>query len=69
MTACSSQEENCHNPSLLEGLKEFHIQEILDSQRHGRGIQYLVRWVGYGPEHDRWLAGSTLEDCEALDVW
>ena len=52
-----------------EGLEEFHIQEILDSWCRGRGIQYLVHWVGYGPEHDHWLAGSTLEDCKVLDVW
>jgi hypothetical protein len=28
-----------------------------------------VRWSGYSPEHDRWLAGSSLDDCEALDKW
>ena len=52
-----------------DGLEEFLVQEIIDSRRRGCGSQYLVRWVGYGPEHDRWLAGSALEDCEALDVW
>ena len=52
-----------------DGLEEFHVQEILDSRRRGCGIQYLVRWIGYGPEHDHWLAGSTLNDCEVLDVW
>jgi hypothetical protein len=60
------------HPKLIltdSGLKEYHIQEIIDSRPHGKGWQYLVRWTGYGPEHDRWLAGSTLSDCEALDVW
>jgi hypothetical protein len=52
-----------------DGLKEFLVQDIINSQRHGCGWQYLVRWVGYGPEHNRWLASSTLKDCEALDVW
>ena len=52
-----------------DSLEEFHVQEILNSRRHGRGIQYLICWVGYGPKHNHWLTGSTLEDCEALDVW
>ena len=52
-----------------DGLEEFLVQDIIDARRRGRGWQYLVRWVGYGPEHDRWLAGSALEDCEALDTW
>jgi Chromo (CHRromatin Organisation MOdifier) domain len=57
-------------PVLTEdGLEEFLVQEILDSRRRGRGWQYLVRWVGYSAEHDRWLSRSALEDCEALDRW
>ena len=52
-----------------DGLEEFLVEEILDSRRHGRGWQYLVRWVGYDAEHDHWLLGSALEDCEALDCW
>jgi hypothetical protein len=52
-----------------DGLEEYLVQEIIDSHQHGKGYQYLVRWTGYGPEHDRWLAGSALADCEALEVW
>jgi hypothetical protein len=52
-----------------EGIEEFLVEQILDSRKRGRGWQYLVRWVGYGHEHDRWLACSSLSDCEALDVW
>jgi hypothetical protein len=53
----------------VDGLEEYHVQEIIDSRRRGKGWQYLVRWTGYGPEHDCWIAGSTLEDCTALDTW
>jgi hypothetical protein len=52
-----------------EGLEEFHVDRILDERKRGRGHQYLVRWTGYGPEHDRWLPRRELEDCEALDRW
>ena len=52
-----------------DGLEEYLVDEIIDSRKCGKGYQYLVRWSGYGPEHDRWLSGSALADCEALDVW
>lgn len=52
-----------------EGMEEFHIDKIIDAKRIGRGWCYLVRWVGYGPEEDRWLPGREVANCEALDVW
>jgi hypothetical protein len=33
------------------------------------GIQYLVRWVGYGKDHNEWLPWKALEDMAALDIW
>ena len=53
----------------LDGLEEFLVQDIIDARRRGRSRQYLVRWVGYGPKHDHWLAGSILKDCKALSIW
>jgi hypothetical protein len=41
----------------------------VDSRKRGHGRQYLVRWLGYGPEHDEWLPARELEECEALDRW
>ena len=52
-----------------DGNKEQYIDKILDARRHRRGYQYLVRWRGFGHEHDEWPPGSELEDCEALDIW
>ena len=52
-----------------EGSEEFFIDRILDQRRRGRGYQYLVRWRGYGLEHDRWLPGAELQDCAALEDW
>ena len=51
------------------GDKEWYIRDIIDERRRGRGFQYLVRWLGYDKEFDRWLPGSELEDTEALDIW
>jgi len=52
-----------------DGEEEYFIRDIIDERRCGRGYRYLVRWVGYGPEEDRWLKGADLNDTEALDVW
>ena len=49
--------------------EEYYVRDIVDERKRGRGYQYLVRWVGYGPEEDRWIAGSELNDTEALDIW
>ncbi len=54
---------------LTEDGLEHLIDHIVDECCRGRGFQYLVRWVGYGPEDDNWLSRRELEDCEALDVW
>ena len=52
-----------------DGMHEHEIECILDAQPRGCGHQYLVRWVGYGPEDNEWLPGRMLQDCEALDRW
>ncbi|KNZ82112.1 hypothetical protein J132_07955, partial [Termitomyces sp. J132] len=31
--------------------------------------QYLVRYAGFGPEHNKWLPGKELETNAALNVW
>jgi len=59
-------------PSLImtsDGMEEYVIDKIIDEWCRGRGHQYLVHWVGYGPEEDRWLPQHKLDDCEALDTW
>ena len=52
-----------------EGLEEYTIKKILDERCQGRRYQYLVRWVGHGPEEDCWLPRRKLEECQALNVW
>jgi hypothetical protein len=38
-----------------DGEVEYYIDEIIDERTCGRGKQYLVQWMGYGPESDLWL--------------
>jgi hypothetical protein len=52
-----------------DGEEEWLIDRIIDERVRGRGRQYLVRWVGWGAEEDRWLPGRELIQTEALDVW
>ncbi|XP_035994550.1 uncharacterized protein LOC118563564 [Fundulus heteroclitus] len=43
------------------------IQRIVTSRRRGKGFQYLVDWVGRGPEDRTWLAGSSIPDQSLID--
>ena len=52
-----------------EGNEEQYIDRILDAWWRGQGYQYLVQWCGFGQEHDEWLLGSELQDCEVLEIW
>ena len=46
----------------VEGEEEYEVEEVLDSRRYGRWkkLQYLVRWKGWGPEHNSWEAAEDL---------
>ena len=55
--------------TMEDGDEEYYVHDIVDERKQGRGYQYLVHWVGYSPKEDRWIAGSELNDTEALDIW
>ncbi|SLM39130.1 Chromo domain/shadow [Lasallia pustulata] len=48
--------------------KPYDVEKVLASRqrryRRGRSItKYLVRWKGYGPEHDEWYGENLLDGC------
>jgi hypothetical protein len=51
------------------GDEEWYIDEIIDERARRRGMQYLVTFMGYGPEHNRWLPGREVAEAEVLDWW
>ena len=51
-------------PLLVEGNAEYEVERILTHKDLRNGTrQYLVRWVGYGPERDTYFNESKLTHC------
>ena len=48
----------------LEGEEEYEVERILDHATDKRNhTKFLVKWLGYGPEHNSWEPSSGLENC------
>jgi hypothetical protein len=41
-------------PKLVEGVKEYLVEEILDSKMFRSRLKFKIKWEGYGLEHDSW---------------
>lgn len=58
---CDPQPDDPNNP------EEYRIERIIDHRVQGRGFRYLVQWTDQARSEDRWLPGSAVADCAALD--
>jgi len=45
-------------PIVIDGEAEWEVEEILDSHWHWKRFQYLIKWKGYGREHNSWESAS-----------
>ncbi len=45
----------------------YRLKEILESQRHGGKLEYLVDWEGYGPEERSWVPREDVLDPTFLE--
>ena len=53
---------------LIEGGNRYEVEEILDSRKVGRGVQYLVKWEGYGQNENSWEPSRNVDEAtEALE--
>ena len=41
-------------PELIEGEDEYLVEEILDSKMFRGRLRFLIKWEGYGVEHNTW---------------
>ena len=53
-------------PVERDGNLEFEIEHISRHRRRGRQFEYLVRWEGYGPEHDEWMTEDNLVHARSI---
>jgi len=51
-------------PIVIDGEPEWEVEEILDSRWHRRRFQYLIKWKGYGHEHNSWESASEVSTPE-----
>ena len=52
-----TEHQECHllppPPVICDGVKEYEVEKILDSQIFCGKVEYLVHWKGYGVEEDK----------------
>ena len=56
-------------PIIVDRVEEYTVSKIVTHWKISCGYQFQVQFKGWGPEHERWIAGCKLEDNEALDIY
>lgn len=54
-------------PELVDGREEYEVEEVLDSRMWRNGLQYLVKWKGYGYEDNEWVKPQDMHAPEAIE--
>jgi len=64
-------EEPTPPPTIINKEEEYEVEEIKKHRKHGKGMQYLVHWKGYGDEHDQWIVETGLPHAKEVikDYW
>ena len=54
------------DPVKVDDEAQYEVECLLRHRAHCGGTRYLVRWTGYGPEHDEWIHEDNLGHAKAL---
>ena len=58
-------------PIEIEGELEYEVERVLDKRivkrrKKDRVVEYLVKWLGYGHEHNSWEPAKALANAQEL---
>ena len=53
-------------PEIIEGEKEYEIEQIIRHNRKNKPRKYLVRWKGYTATDDTWLEEEDFENAKEI---
>ena len=59
-------------PTLVDGDLEYEVESILSHRFVGHNkLEYLVKWLGYGVQHNTWEPSANCANCPQLvsDYW
>ena len=46
--------------TIINEEEKYEVEEVWKHKKQGKEMQYLIRWKGYGDEHDQWITESGL---------
>jgi hypothetical protein len=60
-----------HHPSSRQTDRDegWEVTEILEASVCCGGLWHLVRWKGYGPEHNKWIKHSDIFAKDTIDTY
>ena len=53
-------------PEIVDGKEKWVVEEILDSRMVNRKLRYLVKWEGFGVEHNSWESWDNVHALELV---
>ena len=56
-------------PIMVDRVEEYTVERIITHWKIGHGFQYCIKFMGWGPEQEWWIAGKELDDNEALNLY